>query len=124
MMFGILSLCRLGKTYQWLESRVDEAYITTSDIKKPPRHPMNFAEKVRHMTKMGVPKNRIVKEATPYVAKNTLSKFDPNTTAVVYIFGKKDAGRLQGGTKKSGGKTHKAGRPGKASQGSTRAQQS
>ena len=94
------------KTYQWLESRVDEAYITTSDIKKPPRHPMNFAEKVRHMVKMGVPKNRIVKEATPYVAKNTLSKFDPNTTAVVYIFGKKDAGRLQGGTKKSGGKTY------------------
>ena len=94
------------KTYQWLESKVDEAYITTSDIKKPPRHPMNFAEKVRHMAKMGVPKNRIVKEATPYVAKNTLSKFDPNTTAVVYIFGKKDAGRLQGGTKKSGGKTY------------------
>ena len=94
------------KTYEWLESKVDEAYITTSDIKKPPRHPMNFAEKVRHMAKMGVPKNRIVKEATPYVAKNTLSKFDPNTTAVVYIFGKKDAGRLQGGTKKSGGKTY------------------
>ena len=94
------------KTYQWLESRVDEAYITTSDIKKPPRHPMNFNEKVRHMAKMGVPKNRIIKEATPYVAKNTLSKSDPNTTAVVYIFGKKDAGRLQGGTKKSGGKTY------------------
>ena len=94
------------KTYQWLESRVDEAYITTSDIKKPPRHPMNFNEKVRHMAKMGVPKNRIIKEATPYVAKNTLSKFDPNTTAVVYIFGKKDAGRLQGGTKKGGGKTY------------------
>ena len=94
------------KTYQWLESRVDEAYITTSDIKKPPRHPMNFGEKVRHMTKMGVPKGKIIKEATPYVAKNTLSKFDPETTAVVYIFGKKDAGRLQGGTKKSGGKTY------------------
>ena len=33
-------------TYKWLAKRVDEAYITTSDIKKPPRHPMNFKEKV------------------------------------------------------------------------------
>ena len=29
-------------TYKWLSSRVDEAYITTSNIKTPPRHPMNF----------------------------------------------------------------------------------
>ena len=55
---------------------------------------------------MGVPKNKIVKEKTPYVANNALKKFDPETTAVVYIFGAKDAGRLTGGTKKSGGKTY------------------
>ena len=84
------------KTYQWLKTQVDEAYITTSNIKKPPRHPMNFKEKVRHMVKMGVPSNRIVEEKTPYVAKNLLSKFG-NDVAVVYIFGKKDAGRLTGG---------------------------
>ena len=94
------------KTYKWLKSQVDDVYITTSDIKKPPRHPMNFGEKIRHMTKMGVPKNKIVKEKTPYVANNALKKFDPETTAVVYIFGAKDAGRLVGGTKKSGGKTY------------------
>ena len=58
------------KTYKWLEKQVDEAYITTSNIKKPPRHPMNFKEKVRHMSKMGVPSNRIIQEKTPYVAKN------------------------------------------------------
>jgi len=89
------------KTYKWLKSKVDVAYITTSDIKKPPRHPMNFAEKVRHMSKMGVPKNRIVKETSPYVAKNLLKKFGKDT-AVVYIFGAKDAGRLAGGKKKDG----------------------
>ena len=49
------------KTYKWLKSKVDDLYITTSNIKKPPRHPMNFSEKVRHMVKMGVPKNRIIK---------------------------------------------------------------
>ena len=85
------------KTYEWLKKKVDDAYITTSNIKQPPRHPMNFKEKVRHMTKMGVPKNRIVQEKSPYVAKNVLSKYDPQTTAVVYIFGAKDAGRLKGG---------------------------
>ena len=89
------------KTYKWLKSKVDDAYITTSDIKKPPRHPMNFKEKVRHMSKMGVPANRIVKETSPYVAKNLLKKFGDDT-AVVYIFGKKDAGRLSGGKKKDG----------------------
>ena len=93
-------------TYKWLAKQVDEAYITTSDIKKPPRHPMNFKEKVRHMVKVGIPKNRIVQEKTPYVATNLLKKFDPETTAVVYAFGQKDAGRLKAGTKKSGGKTY------------------
>ena len=48
------------KTYKWLEKQVDEAYITTSNIKKPPRHPMNYKEKVRHMSKMGVPSSKIV----------------------------------------------------------------
>ena len=38
-------------TYKWLSKQVDEAYITTSNIKKPPRHPMNFKEKVRHMVR-------------------------------------------------------------------------
>ena len=77
------------KTFKWLEAQVDEAYITTSDIKKPPRHPMNYKEKVRHMVKMGVSANRIIKEKTPYVATNTLKKYDRDTTAVVYILERK-----------------------------------
>ena len=85
------------KTYQWLSNQVDDAYITTSNIKQPPRHPMNFSEKVRHMVKMGVPKNRIIQEKSPYVAKNALKKYDKDTTAVIYIFGAKDVGRLSGG---------------------------
>ena len=94
------------KTFEWLEKQVDVAYITTSDIKELPRHPMNFKEKVRHMTKMGIPSNKIIKEKSPYVGTNTLKKFDKESTAVIYIFGAKDAGRLVGGTKKSGGKTY------------------
>jgi len=87
------------KTYQWLTKQVDEAYITTSNIKKPPRHPMNFKEKVRHMTKMGVPSNRIIVEKSPYKAENLAKKYDKDTTAFVYVFGAKDAGRLGGSGK-------------------------
>jgi len=94
------------KVFDALQSKFGEAYITTSNIQQPPRHPMNFNEKVKHMVKMGVPKNKIVQEKSPYVANNLLKKFDKDTTAVVYVFGAKDAGRLTGGTKKSGGKTY------------------
>jgi len=90
-----------------LKSRVDEAYVTTSDIKQPPRHPLNFKEKKQHITKMGVPANRIVKETTPYVAKNLLKKYDPKTTAVIYIVGEKDAGRLGSGKYFQSYKKHK-----------------
>ena len=94
------------KVYDTLKSKFGEAYITTSDIQRPPRHPMNFNEKIKHMTKMGIPKNRIIKEKVPYVANNLLKKFNPKETAVVYVFGAKDAGRLKGGKKKSGGLTY------------------
>ena len=93
------------KVFQNLQSKFGKVYITTSGIKQPPRHPMNFKEKVRHMVKMGIPKNRIVKERVPYVANNLLKKFKDDT-AVVYVFGAKDAGRLKGGKKKSGGLTY------------------
>ena len=85
------------KTYQWLKSQFKQAYIATSDKTGSSKHPLNFKQKKAHMVKMGVPANRIVKEKIPYVAKKILSKFDASTTAVVYIFGEKDAGRLMSG---------------------------
>jgi len=93
-------------TYKWLKSKFNEVYITTSNIKQPPRHPLNFKEKALHMSKMGIPKNRIVNEKSPYVAVNLLKKFNSDKTAVVYAFGSKDAGRLKSGTKKDGSKSY------------------
>ena len=94
------------KVFQNLQKKFGDVYITTSDIKQPPRHPMSFSEKVRHMTKMGIPKNKISLERSPYVANNLLKKFDGEKVAVIYVFGAKDAGRLKGGKKKSGGLTY------------------
>ena len=94
------------KVFESLKSKFGEAYITTSAIQQMPRHPLSFNEKVKHMVKMGIPKKNIVREKVPYVADNLLRKFNPNETAVVYVFGAKDAGRLKGGKKKSGGLTY------------------
>ena len=85
------------KTFKWLKSQVDDAYIVTSNIKKPPRHPMNFNDKVKHITKMGVKKNQIVQEKNVYQPINALKKYNPDTTAVIFIVGEKDSGRLSGG---------------------------
>ena len=94
------------KVYESLKSKFGEAYITTSAIQQMPRHPLSFNEKVKHMVKMGIPKKNIVREKVPYVADNLLRKFNSKETAVVYVFGAKDAGRLKGGKKKSGGLTY------------------
>ena len=93
------------KVYDALSRQFDETYITTSDIQRPPRHPMNFKEKKKHMMKMGVPGNRIIQEKVPYVASNLLKKFGDDT-AVVYAVGRKDRGRFQMGKKKKGGLTY------------------
>ncbi len=93
------------KVYDALSKQFDEAYITTSDIQRLPRHPLNFNEKKKHMMKMGVPGNRIIKEKVPYVADNALKKFGKDT-AVVYAVGRKDRGRFNMGKKKSGGLTY------------------
>jgi len=84
------------KTYEWLKKKFGNAYIVTSDIKGGSRHPMNFKEKKRHMMKMGIPSNRIIKVKNPYVAKE-LTQTLGKDTAVVFAFGKKDAGRLASG---------------------------
>ena len=84
-------------TYKWLSKQFKDSYIATSDKSGSAKHPLSFREKKKHMIKMGIPANKIVKEKSPYIANNILKKYDPKTTAVVYIFGQKDAGRLMSG---------------------------
>ena len=64
-------------------------YITTSDIKRPPKHPMNYKEKVRHMTKMGIPKSKIIKEKVPLRVPENVLKSTTHKLLMVYIFGQK-----------------------------------
>ena len=80
-----------------LKRQFDDVYIVTSDIKKPPRHPLNFREKKAHMVKMGVPAKNIFKSKQPYKPVEVFKYFDENETAAVFALGKKDASRLSGG---------------------------
>ena len=81
------------KTYKWLDGKFDKAYVATSDKTDSTKSPLNFKEKKMVWTKHGV--KNVVKVKNPYVCEELLKKYDPNTTAVVYIFGEKDAGRLK-----------------------------
>jgi len=83
------------KVFEALKGKFDEVYIATSNIQRMPRHPLNFNEKKKHMIKMGIPGKNIIQEKNPYKA-DILRKFGDDT-AVVYVVGKKDAGRLSSG---------------------------
>ena len=83
------------KVFEALKGKFDDVFIATSNIQRMPRHPLNFNEKKKHMMKMGIPSKNIVQEKNPYKA-DILRKYGDDT-AVVYVVGKKDAGRLSSG---------------------------
>ncbi len=87
------------KTYKWLDKQFDEAWVATSNKTDATKSPLNFKEKEMIWTKHKV--KNVVQVKNPYVCEELLKKYDPNKTAVVYIFGAKDAGRLK--TKKVDG---------------------
>jgi hypothetical protein len=81
------------KTYKWLDGKFDKAYVATSNKTDSSKSPLNFKEKKMIWTKHKV--KNVVQVKNPYVCEEILKKYDPNTTAVIYIFGEKDAGRLK-----------------------------
>ena len=87
------------KTYKWLDKQFDEAWVATSNKTDATKSPLNFKEKKMIWTKHKV--KNVVQVKNPYVCEELLENYDPETTAVVYIFGAKDAGRLK--TKKKDG---------------------
>jgi len=93
------------KVYEALLTKFDKVFISTSN-KVDKNSPLDFKEKVKHLIKMGVPKNRIALEKSPYIAKSVTERYDPKKYAIVYILGEKDASRLKPGVKKSGEKSY------------------
>jgi len=82
--------------YDWLAKQFGEknTYVVTSDKTDPQRSPFNFQEKKKIINKHGI--KNVVKVVSPYNPQELLKKFDPQKTVIVYMIGKKDAGRLSG----------------------------
>ncbi len=93
------------KTFKWLQSKfgTSNTYIVTSDKVSLPKSPLDFDEKKTMMVKSGAPSSQIYKVKNPYNPVELTKKFNPADTALVIIYGKKDAGRISY-TKKDGSK--------------------
>jgi hypothetical protein len=78
------------KAFKWLQSQFGaDTYIATSDVVNLPKSPFNFKEKADIIRHYGISKN-LVQVKNPYKAEEILGKFDPATTAVVFMVGAKD----------------------------------
>ena len=66
-----------------------KTFIATSDVVNPPKSPFNFVEKEAIINMYGIG-DRLKLVKNPYKAEEILSKYDPNTTAVVFMVGEKD----------------------------------
>ena len=90
-----------AQVYKWLAGQFGKSntYIATSDKVALPKSPLNFREKNQVIRKHGI--QNVSQERNVYAPENILKKYNPETTAVVFVYGKKDAGRLNY-TKKDG----------------------
>ncbi len=77
--------------FLWLQKQFGTAntYIVTSDKIELPKSPLNFKEKKALIDMYGFG-NKTIKVKNPYKAEELLGKFDPTTTAVVFMVGEKD----------------------------------
>lgn len=92
-------------TYKKLAAKFGESntFIATSDKVKLPKSPLNFKEKREIILKHGI--KNVVQVKNPYQATEITSKYDPETTAVLFAVGAKDMRedpRFRIGTKKDG----------------------
>lgn len=91
--------------YKKLASKFGKSntYIATSDKVQLPKSPLNFKEKAQVMKQHGI--TNVVQVKNPYQSIEITSKYDPETTAVLFAVGKKDMAedpRFRVGKKKNG----------------------
>jgi len=83
------------EVYKHVSSKFKDAYIATSGKVDLPKSPFSFAEKKKIIKSHGI--SKVVQVKNTYQATEILKKYDPETTAAVFIVGKKDASRLDKG---------------------------
>lgn len=83
-----------ASVFLWIKDTLPnaKAFIATSNVTGP-KSPFTFNEKKAIISAYGFDKD-VKQVRDPYKAEEITSKFDKNTTAVVFVVGKKDAERL------------------------------
>ena len=89
-------------SYDYLVQRygADSVYIATSDVPKkadPETSPFNYDDKVKMMTKLGVPASHIAKVTNPYQAKEIVDGLTPEekaNTVLIFAVSAKDGERF------------------------------
>tara|TARA_B110000908_G_C10265559_1_gene463536 strand:+ start:1718 stop:4141 length:2424 start_codon:yes stop_codon:yes gene_type:complete len=84
-----------AQAFKWLQGKFKDAYIGTSNKVSAPKSPFSFSEKKKIISAYGLG-SKLKQVRNPYKAQEILSKYDPETTAVVFMVGAKDASRLGG----------------------------
>lgn len=83
--------------YNFLGQRfgAENVHIGTSDLTAPIKSPFSYEDKIKMMTKLGVPAGRIHRVASPYAATEIIDALpDKANTAVIFALGAKDADRI------------------------------
>lgn len=74
----------------------NNVFITTTnsthDVEK---NPLNYKEKLSVILKYGIPKTQICCVSSTYKSTELTDHFNPNTVAAIFVYGEKDAGRIQ-----------------------------
>ena len=91
------------KVFESLQSEFGEGnvYIVTSNKTDNDKSPFNFTEKERIMVAMGIPQNQIKETRSPYAPQELFDEIGEEQLAAIFVYGEKDAGRIQY-TKKDG----------------------
>jgi hypothetical protein len=82
-------------SYDYLTRQYGEnnVYIATSDVTAPITSPFKFDDKVKMITRLGIPSSHVVKVKNPYQAKEITSSLGPeekNNTVLIFAVSAKD----------------------------------
>ena len=86
-----------AEVYNRLQSRFAgaEVYVATSNKVEGSKSPFNFEEKKAIMTGMhGIPEDKIILAANPYLIDSYMKEFDQKNTMVIFAVGGKDEDRF------------------------------
>ena len=94
-------------SYDYLTKKYGEnaVYIATSSVQDPETSPFAYEDKVKMMTKLGVPASHIVQVKNPYQASEivgSLSDEERANTALIFAVSAKDGARFNFAPKKNG----------------------